>query len=108
MAAMFDVGDTVRAWGVFKAATFTVTAGVPAPAYALADPTTVTLLVQEPDGTQTPYTYGGGGVSKHSTGVFYRDLPLTAAGTWRLRWAGTGAAAAAEETLFLVREQATA
>lgn len=101
----FDVGDTVRSWGVFKAATHSVSAGVPSATYALTDPTTVSLLVVEPDGTRTTYTYAGGGATKHSTGVFYRDIPLTLPGEYLLRWVGTGAAAATTETV--VRAMAT-
>lgn len=95
----FDVGDTVRSWGVFKAATHSVTAGVPSATYALTDPTTVSLLVVEPDGTRTTYTYAGGGATKHSTGVFYRDIALPLPGEYLLRWVGTGAAAATTETV---------
>lgn len=95
----FDVGDTVRSWGVFKAATHSVSAGVPSATYALTDPTTVSLLVVEPDGTRTTYTYAGGGATKHSTGVFYRDIALTLPGEYLLRWVGTGAAAATTETV---------
>lgn len=95
----FDVGDTIRSWGVFKAATHSVTAGVPSATYALTDPTTITLLVVEPDGTRTSYTYAGAAVTKHSTGVFYKDVPLTLAGEYLLRWEGTGAAAATTEVV---------
>lgn len=95
----FDVGDTIRSWGVFKAATHSVASGVPSATYALTDPTTITLLVVEPDGTRTSYTYAGAAVTKHSAGVFYKDVPLTLAGEYLLRWVGTGAAAATTEAV---------
>ena len=50
MATVHDVGDTLRAYGSFRVATFTVTAGVPSATYALADPSTVTLLVRTAGG----------------------------------------------------------
>ena len=105
--AVYDVGDTVRVWGTFKAATFTVTSGVPSATYALTDPTATSLLVIEPDGTRTTYTYAGGGVTKHSSGVFYRDIALDASGEWTIRWAGTGAAAATDETMIKAKATRT-
>lgn len=105
--SVYDVGDTVRVWGTFKAATFSVSAGVPSATYALTDPTTISLLVIEPDGTRTTYTHAGGGVTKHSSGVFYRDVPLSSAGEWTIRWAGTGAAAATDETVIKAKATRT-
>lgn len=67
--------------------------------YALTDPTTITLSVVEPDGTRTNYTYAGATVTKHSAGVFYKDIPLELAGEYLLRWVGTGAAAATTEVV---------
>lgn len=98
--SVYDVGDTVRVWGTYKAATFAVASGVPSATYALTDPTTVSLVVQQPDGTRTTYTYAGGTVTKHSAGVFYRDIALDMPGEWTIRWVGTGAAAATDETLI--------
>lgn len=98
--SVYDVGDTVRVWGTFKAAAFSVTAGVPSATYALTDPTTVSLVVTQPDGTRTTYTYAGGGVTRHGSGVFYRDVALASAGEWAIRWAGTGAAAATDESVI--------
>lgn len=60
------------------------------------DPTTVSLIVQDPDGVDTTYTYPAS-VSKSATGVYYYDLTLSAAGLYCYRWVGTGAAAAVEE-----------
>ena len=101
--SVYDVGDTVRVWGTFKAATFSVTSGVPSATYALTDPTTVSLVVQEPDGTRTTYTYAGGAVTKHSSGVFYRDIPLATPGEWSVRWTGTGTVAATKRSAIKVR-----
>lgn len=57
----------------------------------VADPTTVTLWVENPSGTETSYTYAGATVSKESTGVYYKNFRWDAEGTWRYRWIGTGA-----------------
>lgn len=105
MATVYDIGDTVRLYSAFRAASFSVAAGVPSATYALTDPSTVTLLVETPAGVQTTYTYAGGTVTKDSTGVFYRDLALTASGQYIARWTGTGAAVAGGEATVQVRPQ---
>ena len=105
MATVYDIGDTVRLYGVFKAATFSVAAGVPSATYALTDPSTVSLLIETPAGVQTTYTYAGATVTKDSTGVFYRDLALTVSGQNIARWTGTGSAVAGGETTIQVRPQ---
>lgn len=98
----FDNGDTVRAWCSFRAASFTVTDGVPLPTNTLTDPTTVTLQVTTPAGSTTSYTYAANEVTKSATGVFYRDVALSSVGTWTLRWVGTGTVAAATSTTVKV------
>lgn len=81
----YDVGDTVR-----LTATFTDASDVDA------NPTTVTVSVRAPDGMTTTPT-----ATQDSTGIWYYDLTLSQAGTWRYRFAGTGAlVAAAEGQLF--------
>lgn len=105
MATVYDIGDTVRLYSAFRAASFSVAAGVPSATYALTDPSTVSLLIETPAGVQTTYTYAGGTVTKDSTGVFYRDLALTASGQYIARWTGTGAAVAGGEATVTVRPQ---
>lgn len=105
--SVYDAGDTVRVWGTFKAATFAVASGVPSATFALTDPTTTSLVVQEPDGTRTTYTYAGGGVTKHSSGVFYRDIALSMPGEWTIRWVGTGSAAATDEAVIKAKATRT-
>lgn len=102
---VYDVGDTVRLSGVFKAGTYAVASGVPAFTYALANPTTTSLTVETPAGVQTTYTYANAEVTRQETGVFYRDLALAAAGEYRIKWAGTGAVAAVVEYIVTVRPQ---
>lgn len=108
MVNTYTVGTTVRLWGTFKAASYVVTSGVPTATYALTDPSTVTLQVENPAGTVTSYTYAGGTVSKNSTGVFYKDVALDAAGEWGYRWVGTGAVAVTGEQLVTVLVTQTA
>lgn len=56
------------------------------------DPDTVTLVVTDPAGTATTYTYAGATITKSSTGVYTKDIPCTSAGLWTYVWVGTGAA----------------
>lgn len=102
---LYDVGDTVRLSGVFKAGTYAVASGVPAFTYALANPTTISLTVETPTGVQTTYTYAAAEITRQETGVFYRDVALSAAGEWRVKWLGTGAVAAAIEYIVTVQPQ---
>lgn len=60
------------------------------------DPTTVSLLIEKPDKSQTTYTYAGGTVAKTGTGVFSKQVTLDMAGIWRYEWTGTGTCAAAD------------
>ena len=103
----YHVGDNVRIWGTFKAASWSVTAGVPSAAYALADPTTVTLTVRTPSGVSTSYTYALSEVTRHGLGVFYKELALAESGTYRYKWASTGAVVAATDGAFRVEIQET-
>lgn len=56
------------------------------------DPTTVTLVITDPTGTATSYTYAAGEITKDATGVYHKDLACSAAGVWQYVWVGTGAA----------------
>lgn len=56
------------------------------------DPTTVSLLVRAPGGTQTTYTYAGGDITKSATGVYTMDVACTSEGMWTYVWTGTGTA----------------
>lgn len=73
------------------------------------NPSTVELSVQNPAGTITTYTYASGSVSQTTvsgtpvTGSYYKNIPLTAEGTWYWRWKGTGTAAAVDEGEIVVK-----
>jgi len=56
------------------------------------DPATITLTITDPTGTSTAYTHGAGQITKTGTGVYTKDIPCTAAGTWTYEWAGTASA----------------
>jgi hypothetical protein len=100
----FDTGDTLRLGnhsGATDSAAFSV-AGV------ATDPTAVTMTVTKPTGTSTVYAWptpgvGQSALTKEGTGRFYADVALDVAGVWRMRLAGTGAVATAEERSFVVR-----
>lgn len=104
MSTVFEAGNTVRAFGTFRNNTITVIDGAPAiTATPLADPTTVTLAVTDPAGARTTYTYADSGVTKSSTGVYYRDILLTMPGEWSVRWTGTGVVATTKRSTIKVR-----
>jgi hypothetical protein len=103
MAGTYDIGDRIRlgnhsALGV---SAFKNSAG------ADADPSAITLIVKEADGTSTTYTFSGSpALLKETTGRYYVDIDLDSTappGTWYYRLAGTGTVMAAEEGSFTVR-----
>lgn len=57
------------------------------------DPSAVSLVVTDPVGNQTTYTYGGAGtITKVSTGVYEQNVSCTTDGMWSYVWVGTSAA----------------
>lgn len=52
------------------------------------DPTTVTLTVTDPEGTETPYT--GVELTNSAVGVYSRNVVCDKAGEWTYEWVGTG------------------
>ena len=89
----YDIGDTIRLSAEFVAASPAVST----------DPTTVTLKVEDPTGTESTFTYAGGHLTKSSTGNYHYDYVPTKAGRHTYRFIGTGALQTAEETPFYVR-----
>jgi hypothetical protein len=69
---------------------------------ALANPTTVTLRIQKPDGTIASYT-NASGLTSDTTGIWYRDHDIDVAGTWQFRFEGTGTIKATHESAFRIR-----
>ncbi len=92
VTAAYDVGDQ-RRLGV----TFTDSAGT------LADPTTVTLDMREPDGVVTAWTVTAGQIVKDSTGKYRADWTIAKEGRHVFKWKGTGVVETAEEGEFYAR-----
>lgn len=86
----YDIGALVTLTGTFKVGS------------TLTDPTTVTVTVVDPLGTTTNPT-----ATKSSTGVYTANVDLTSAtpGTWKYKFAGTGACQAAEWAAFYVEKE---
>ena len=85
--ATYDKGSTVK---IYTSSVFSVS-GV------ATDPTTVTLLVEDPNGTETTYTYALGQITKAATGSYYKEITMSTPGTWHYKWIGTGACAAVDK-----------
>jgi hypothetical protein len=108
---MTDIGDMIRfgnAGGAENqdgstAAAFTDLTG------AAADPTTVTLTILKPDGTQLIYGWPGAGadgtLTRESAGRFYMDVEIDQSGKWQYRLAGSGVVTAASEGRLRVQRQ---
>lgn len=56
------------------------------------DPTEVTLVVTDPLGAATTYTYSLAEITKTGTGAYTKSIPCTADSTWQYVWTGTGTA----------------
>lgn len=67
----------------------------------LADPSTVVAKYQDGSGAETTRTYPTG-ITKTGTGRYYTDIDISNAGTWYVRWNGTGTMVAAVEEAFSV------
>lgn len=91
MTTTYDRGDLIR-----LTATFTVNS-------VNTDPASVVLYLRQPDGELTTLTYGiDQEIVKSSTGVYRYDYSASDAGNVSYRWAGTGAAQAADQSVFFV------
>lgn len=88
MADRFVVGDTVTLTNTFKVSG------------TATDPTAVSLVVTDPAGTATTYTYAGATITKSSTGVYTKNITASTAGRWSYAWTGTGTAADVESGVF--------
>lgn len=87
----FVVGQQIAVTATFRNAT----------TGALVDPTTVTWIVGEPDGTETSYVYGTDSeVTKSATGTYVGTIRVEQDGQHTSRWNGTGAAVASDEEWF--------
>lgn len=94
MANSYDKGSTVK---VYTSVAFK-TSG------AATDPTTVTLLVQDPNGTETSYTYALGQVTKDGTGLYSKSITMSTPGTWYYKFIGTGTCAAVDKGHLIIED----
>lgn len=69
----------------------------------LADPTTISLVVREPDATHTTYVYPTDPeIVRVAEGIYTFSHVPDAAGQWGYYWLGTGAVAYAEEAFATI------
>lgn len=91
-AANYIVGQSARI-----TALFTDFNGAPA------DPSTISVKIKDPAGTETVHVYGSDvNVVKDAVGTYHYVLPLTLAGAYYARWVGSGTVVAASEELLRV------
>ena len=57
------------------------------------DPSTVSVVVTDPEGNQTTYTYAAEQITCTSAGVYQLNVECTTDGLWSYVWIGTGTAA---------------
>ena len=86
----YQPGDTVRLSTVFQVG------GV------ATDPSTVTLVVRAPNGTETTYDYALAEITKDSTGNYHKDVVASSTGVYAWKWTGTGPASGIDEGTFSV------
>jgi hypothetical protein len=64
------------------------------------------VVIREPDGTETTYTYGTSSeLVRTSQGHYRVDIEPDQAGTHRFRWTSTGTGKASEEGWFQIRHR---
>ena len=93
MAFACDVGDVVQIQTVFTTA-----------AGATVDPTEVVLYLRSPSGSVGTYTYSAGAVTRPAQGTFRYNGTTTESGYHSVRWIGTGAANAADQSRYFARQ----
>lgn len=69
-----------------------------------ADPGSVTLAVTDPLGATSTYTYASAQITKASTGVYWKEIPVSTAGEWTYLWTGTSPVSDANHGTFTVLE----
>lgn len=92
MAFVCDIGDVAVIQTVF-----TTSAG------ATVDPSEVILYLKTPSGTVGTYTRSAAQVSNPAVGTYRYNGTITESGYWSVRWVGTGAAVAADQSRFFAR-----
>jgi hypothetical protein len=70
------------------------------------DPTTISLIVTDPEGAATTYTFAALEITKTSTGVYTKDITCDKSGDWMAKWIGTGTVVDTEVVTWTVQETA--
>jgi len=68
------------------------------------DPTTISLVITDPDGDETTYTYAESEITRTGPGAYRKDITCDNDGTWTYEWVGTGAAVDTEVGTWDVQE----
>lgn len=89
--AQYGQGTTIKVRITFSDPDDTTPPLDPKTGNTLLDPTTVALLIKDPDGQTHPYTLLGGDIIRDSQGKFRFNLLLSELGTYTWRWTGTTA-----------------
>ena len=72
-------------------------------AYDLTDPTSLTVVVEAPDGTTTTYTWPAPGtITKASTGQFYVDHTCSQSGEWNVSTTAAGAVVGVDQASWII------
>lgn len=87
-----DVGDVVYIQNVFTNASG-----------GTVDPSEVILYLAPPTGAVGTYKYSLAEVSRQSQGSYSYNGTATQPGYWNVRWVGTGAATAAQQSRYFVK-----
>lgn len=88
----YNVGETVLVYSEFRAIDTSTADKIKKGARILSDPLTVTCTVTDPLAAATVYTYPAD-ITRVSVGFYYFQVIVNSAGTWELKWEGTGSAA---------------
>jgi hypothetical protein len=91
----YDIDTTIQLTGTFANAL----------TGQLADPTTITLYVQPPEGPPQQYVYGSSAIVRTAQGTYAFILTPSESGIWTYKWQGTGAVSVTSpDTTFTVRQ----
>lgn len=89
----FDLGDSIRVSGEFRASN------------VLVDPTVVNFTFINPAGTSTAYVYGTDvQLVKDAVGQYHVDINGNARGRWAVRYHSTGTYQGADEQYFDIEQ----
>lgn len=95
--AAYEIDTAIELQGVFLNALTGV----------YADPTAINLLVLDPTGVSTTYTWPSATIVRDSIGHFHQIITPSKSGIWTYKWQGTGAVVATSpDTTFTINASA--